>query len=118
MEMSNRRLVKNICMDVAILYPLIYFAGFQQVGWVSVIALGLNILAFVCAIAIYFYMDSIVKDLKNDWENYSAFHRVYILSTTAVELGIFIYLGWIGFSVMWVLTLILFIAFLRGVYDD
>lgn len=105
-------------MDVAILYPLIYFAGIQNVGWVSVVAIGLNIFAFVCAIAIYFYMDSVVADLKQDWENYSAFHRTYIVSSTIVELGLFIYLGWIGFSVMWVLTLILFVAFLRGVYDD
>lgn len=106
MDKRNKALLTNILVDVAFLYPLMYFAIIVESTLAIYIIAALNLffgitaIITACVLKLY-YKESVAKGVYNK----NAFHWVYVLSSTTVELGIFIYMGWIGMAAMWALAL-------------
>ncbi|AGH57566.1 hypothetical protein PYDG_00034 [Pseudoalteromonas phage pYD6-A] len=106
MDKRNKALLTNILIDIGFLYPLMYFAIIAESTLAIFLIAALNLVFGITAIVTACVLKLYYKESVNKGTyNMNAFHWVYMLSSTTVELGIFIYMGWIGMAAMWAIAL-------------
>lgn len=103
----NSKLNRVLLTDFLFLYPLVISAGFlyPDSGLLNIVVTTLNILLAVISFILVCTLDEFYKAISLDFKDRDSFIWTYTISSSIVELGVFIYLGWYGFTVLWILAL-------------
>ncbi len=105
------RLQKHMLIDVCLAWPLLIScllaASFPIAQAIAYIAVAVVVLSFVVAASYPLNMWEAAKEMA---EERTGPHLVYVLSSSAVEIGIFLYTGFWGLAYIWAVLLAFEIA--------
>lgn len=109
----NKRFMKNICMDVFVLWPALYFAvlGTGKAQFMGENIVGfLGVFSLVCAIIILCVSKDLVKKSaeSDKYQPATKLNMIYGAVTTVVEVLVIASMGWyfsaVGFFFMWLVS--------------
>lgn len=112
----NKRLLKNITFDFAVIYPImaLYFFNDSMKIYAENALSFIGIFTLVIGVLSIFLIDGIVKSRKEKgMGRRTKVHSLYGNVSTAVEVIIFSMLGW-----YWVAVGFLIAAFIASMVDD